>query len=118
MSNQIFKIGENTVRDGQFVESIVKHTNFTMEEAMRITAYNVITPVQLSLLTNKSISAIQNLMVPKQTPEGIVPMLTKVYPFMTKDVPGPIFIEFNEKCKKYIQKAVKKLNPYAIPKNR
>jgi len=106
MPNSVIRITDNPVRDMSFTAFVVKNSNLSTDDVLRATAYNVITPLQLSILTNRSISAIQNLMRPKQTMNGLESELTKVFPFQLKDEPGPAFVLFDEKCKNYITKTL------------
>jgi hypothetical protein len=103
----IITIESDQTRDLKFIQLIMDNTGLSKKEVESIVGYNVITPLQLSLITGRGISAIQNLMRPLMTMNGFYTALDRVYPFKIFDRPGPVFIHFNKKCEDYIIKALK-----------
>lgn len=96
-----FLISDNEFLNVQLLNCIMGKTGVGIAEAQRTVRYNIITPKQLSMITGRSVSAIQNLMRPKLSEEGD-PTLKQVFPFALKDQKGPSFILFNKSCYDYI----------------
>ena len=94
------KISQNTLRDERLIKVISDNTGLSKEESEDIVSYNVITVYQLAKITNRSTSAIQNLMRPLR--EGDKPKLRSVLPFKYKENKGFIFILFDQACYDYI----------------
>jgi hypothetical protein len=93
------------------VNSISKSTGLGKKEILEILRYNVITPKAMTKITNRSISAIQNLMRPRQTPNGITTTLKKVYPHAF----GSVFVLFDQNCLDYVLSTVKKYHGRTSP---
>lgn len=110
MKSKDFRIKDNPYLSAELINCVMEVTGVELLEAQSIIRYNIITPLQLSIITSRSISAIQNLMRPRETGFGITIYLQKVYPFKAKDEMGPVFVEFDQNCYDYIITTFKSQN--------
>jgi len=104
MEAETVSITPNKRISADLIKAIVKNMGVTPDEATFVVQYNVITPLALAKITNRSISAIQNLMRPRQTNDGITTTFKKVYPHAF----GSVFVLFDKNCYDYIINSVKK----------
>lgn len=100
------KITPNTLIDEKLLKVISHNTGMSKKQSEDIISYNVITVYQLAKITNRSTSAIQNLMRPLR--EGDKPKLRSVLPFKYKENKGFVFILFDQACYDYIMSTNKK----------
>jgi hypothetical protein len=105
-------IKENTYRKIPFVVQLAMFREMEQKDVFDMLKWNILTPVQLSCLTGKEISTIENMTRPRfQDVDGkMVPVskLQVVYPWRSPEGRGPKFILYDDNLHEYIQSLIEK----------
>lgn len=96
--NRNIRVKENDLITLPLLKLIMKNLKVNINEASFMVRYNVITPLAIAKITNRSISSVHNLMRPRQVPGGYVTTLKKVFPFAY----GAVYVLFDKNCLDYI----------------
>jgi hypothetical protein len=90
----------------ELLNKISLSRNISLDIVEVILRYNILTPIQLSVITGKNPKTIINLLKTKEEKDGTF-SLTKIYPWKSgDDLPGPIFVLLDIACMRYINKSL------------
>lgn len=96
--------------DPDLIRRIANIRNLEREDVKKMMSCNVMTPVQLSVIANKDVRTINNMV--RDNRADSTKGLTEAYPFPIDKRSGPLFIFVDKKCLDYIKQCLKLTHLY------